>query len=438
MQGSDEGVITVIRSFFLRLTMSLAGVLASVLSIPSTSAGDWASWRGPTGMGHTKEKGLPILWGGRDGKNVLWKVALLPDQDGLKLDNNQSSPIVSRDHVFATVSYWPKVTTQKEYPQHHVLCFRNSDGKRVWDTQIKPGPWRLTDLRGGYTAPTPASDGQRIYVVFGSSVIAALNFDGKVLWRKEIVPYKTFDVAFGTSPIIYKDSVLLMCDAVSGASRLLAFDGKTGELKWERKRPEVGFAHSTPVLVNLMGKDQLLVSASNRVQGLDPADGNVLWWCRAQGDTASPVYGGGLVFCDSGRGGAGIAVDPIGQGDISKTHLKWKVANIPQGFSSPLIVGDHLYRLHDPGVLTCWKLASGKPVYSERLTGVQSAASPFVTSEGRIYCAGAGRSYVIAAGPAFKVLATNNLDDDSQASPAVSDGRIFLKGRRFLFCIGAK
>jgi outer membrane protein assembly factor BamB len=409
-----------------------------ILSISAANAGDWPSWRGPTGMGHTAEKDLPISWGGRDGKNVLWKAPLLPEQDEIKLDNNQSSPIVFGELVLTTISYWPRGTMQKELPEHHVLCFRKTDGKRLWDTRIKPGPWRLTDLRGGYTAPTPAGDGERVYVVFGSSVIAALDRNGTLLWRKEIVPYKTFDVAIGTSPIVYRDTVLLMCDSVSGTSRLLAYEVKTGDLKWERKRPEAGFSHSTPVLVKLSGKDHLLVAASNAVQGLDPADGKVLWWCRAQGDTASPVFGRGLVFCDSGRGGSGVAADPTGSADVTKTHLKWKIAQIPQGFSSPLIVGDYLYRLHDPGVLHCWKLATGEQVYSERLAGVQTAASPFVTPEGNIYCASAGRSYVIKAGPTCKIVATNKLDDASQASPAVSDERIYLKGRRFLFCVGKK
>jgi outer membrane protein assembly factor BamB len=406
--------------------------------VPGVLAGDWRGWRGPTGMGHTTEKGLPIRWGGKAGENVIWKVPLLPDQEKARLDNNQSSPIAVGDLVFVTMSFWPEGVSTKDPLEHHVICFRKSDGKRLWDKRVQPGPWLLKDLRGGYTAPTPASDGERVYVVFGSSVIAALDFKGNLIWRKEITPYQTFDVAIGDSPVLYKNTVLFMCDQVNRTSRLLAFDRKTGDLKWERKRPKVGFGHSTPVLARVKGKTQLLVAASNAVQGLDPADGKIIWHCQAWGDTASPVYGGGLVYCDSGRGNPGVAVDPTGRGDVTKTHRKWKINNVPAGFSSPIIVGDYLYRLHSPGVFTCWKLATGEQVYSLRLQGVETASSPIVTPEGDIYCANSGRSYVIKSGPKFAVLATNDLDDPSQASPAVSDGRLYLKGKRYLFCIGKK
>jgi outer membrane protein assembly factor BamB len=401
-------------------------------------AGDWPGWRGPTGMGHTTDKDLPIKWGGKKQENVLWQMPLLPGQEKARLDNNQSSPIVAAGRVFVTASYWPAGVTEKEYPEHHVICFQARDGKRLWDIRIRPGPWLLKDLRGGYTAPTPASDGERVYVVFGSSVIAALDFEGKQVWRKEIKPFETFDVAIGASPVIYKDTVLFLCDQVNKASRLLAFDRKTGDLKWEQKRPDVGFGHSTPVLAQVKGRTQLLVAASNAVQGLDPATGKVLWWCKAWGDTASPVLGKGVVYCDSGRGNPGVAAEAGGTGDVSKTHFKWKVNKVPQGFSSPLIVGDYLYRLHDPGVLKCWELTTGKEIYAERLPGVQTAASPLVTPEGHIFCASAGRSYVIPSGPKFKVLAVNDLNDGSQASPAVAGGRIFLKGRHWLYCIAKK
>jgi outer membrane protein assembly factor BamB len=421
----------------LRILSLPAAVLGCLAVFPAAAgAADWPGWRGPTGMGQTTEKGLPLHWGGNEGKNVLWKVHLFPDRNTGRLDNNQSSPIVSAGRVFVTTSWWPAGVLEKEYPEHHVTCFK-SDGERLWDTRVPPGPWRLKDLRGGYTAPTPASDGERVYVVFGSSVIAALDFQGKIVWRKEIRPFN-FDVAVGTSPVLYRDTVLLVCDQVSNTSRLLAFDRKTGALKWERKRPSASFTHSTPVLTRVGGKTQLLVAAAGEVQGLDPDSGKVLWWCQAWGDTPSPVHGAGLVYCDSGRGNPGVAVDPTGSGNVSKTHLKWKVARVPEGFSSPVIVGGHLYRLHNPGVLHCWKLAGGKEVYVKRLDRVQTAASPIVTPEGRIYCASAGRSYVLKAGPDGEVLAVNDLGDDSQASPAVADGRIYLKGRKYLFCIGKK
>jgi outer membrane protein assembly factor BamB len=412
-----------------------------LLAATLARAEDWPGWRGPTGMGQTTEKGLPLTWGGKDGANILWKVPLLEGQDKARLDQNQSSPVVLGEHVFVTLSCWPPdANPEKEPPEHHVLCFRKADGRRLWDTPIAPGPWRLKDLRGGYTAPTPAADGKRVFVLFGSSVAAALDLAGKVVWRKEITPF-AFDVAIGTSPVLYRDNLLLMWDQTSKTSRLIALDRQTGEVRWEKKRPTADWAHSTPTLARVNGKPQLLVGSATALQGLDPDGGDTLWSCGSGdgarvGDTVSPVLAGGVVYCDSGRGGPGIAVDPTGAGDVTKTHLRWKAARVPEGFGSPVAAGDYLYRLHSPGAVTCWRLSDGGAVYTERLAGVAAAPSPFATADGRVYFASAGKSFVIKAGPRFEVLGTSDLGDPSQASPAVADGRIFLRGGRNLYCVG--
>lgn len=415
---------------------SVSLIIGLTVSANALQAGDWLGWRGPTGQGQVSDKNLPLTWGGTKNENILWKVPLLVGPDKSRLDHNQSSPVVWGDRVFVTYSYWPEGRMQNEFSEHLVICFRKSDGKRLWQTKVAPGTWLLNDFRGGgYAAPTPASDGERVYVVFGSAVIAALDLDGQIVWRKEIDPHN-FDVAIGASPILYRDTVLMLCDKVKQASHLTAYDRKTGAVKWEQKRPTVGFAHSTPTIVDVKGKPQMLVAASNALQGLDPATGQLLWWCSAAGDTASPVLGNGIVYVDSGRGSPAVAVDPTGTGDVSKTHLKWKIEQVPAGFSSAIVVGEHLYRLHNPGVVKCWKLADGAQVYAERITVTSTAASPIATPEGRIYFASAGKSCVIQAGPKFEVLATNDLGDASHASPAVSDGRLYLKGAKFLYCIG--
>jgi outer membrane protein assembly factor BamB len=407
-----------------------------LLSFPA-GASDWPGWRGPTGQGTCADKTLPLEWSARTGKNVLWK-APLPGADGkARQDQNQSSPIVKKGLVFLTTSFWPAGGSTRDFPEHHVVCFRATDGKRLWDEKVKPGPWsRSSDLRGGYTAPTPAADDQRVYAVFGSSVICALSHEGKPLWRKEIVPHD-FDVAMASSPVLYRDTVILQCDGVRH-SRFIAYRAKTGNVAWTARRPDAGFSHSTPVLVRIKDEPQLLVAASNAVQGVCPEDGKVLWWCQAAGDTASPVLGDGVAYCDSGRGGPGTAVDPRGKGDVTRTLRKWKLDRVPGGFSSPVIVGGRLYRLVDPGVLRSWKLGSGEEGVSLRLSGASTSASPFTTPQGRIYAASAGKSFVVQAGEKPEVLATNELGDGSPSSPAVAEGRIYLKGRRYLWCIGRK
>jgi outer membrane protein assembly factor BamB len=406
---------------------------------PAARADDWPGWRGPTGMGQSPAKGLPLSWGGKGQEHVAWKVPLFDNFDKIRRDQNQSSPIVAKGRVFVTVSYWPEGVSDKEYPEHHVVCFDAADGSKLWDKKVPPGPWLLKDLRGGYTAPTPASDGERVYVVFGSAVIAALDFQGKLVWRKEITPFN-FDVAIGASPIVYKDTVLFLSDQIKTykSSSLTAYDAKTGAVHWQQER-SADWAHSTPALALIKDKMQLLVGTANGPQGLDPDNGKILWSFTSAdrvGDTVTPVYGGGLVYCDSGRGGPGVAVDPTGAGDVTKTNLKWKIPTIPEGFSSPVIVGDLLFRAHSPGVVTCRKLADGSEVIKKRFEGLDQAVSPVATADGRLYFATAGKSFVLKAGPALDVLGTGDLGDFSRAAPAVAGNRLYLKGGRYLFCVG--
>ncbi len=228
------------------LTMAVLFLLAG-----DTGAGDWPGWRGPTGMGITDARDLPLIWGGEDGANILWATQL-PGTDGkAKLDHNQSSPIVWKDHLFLIMVYWPEGVAQSEFPEHHVACYRAADGQPVWDIKVPPGPWLLKDLRGGYSAPTPCTDGERIYALFGSSELVALDMKGGLVWRKEITPY-AWDVAIGTSPILYQDTVLVLADGTMPKhSRLIAFDRKSGDnIVWEQPRPTASFNHSTPVLVD--------------------------------------------------------------------------------------------------------------------------------------------------------------------------------------------
>ncbi len=400
------------------------------------SLGEWPGWRGPAGMGLSDAKGLPTSWSARPAENVLWTHPL---DFGAKSanDHNQSSPIVVGGMVIVLHSHWPEGVTRKEQPRHTVRALSLDKGELRWQTEVAPGPWKLSDLRGGYTAPTPASDGKRLYACFGSSVLAALGLDGKMLWRKEITPTQ-FDVAMASSPVIVGDTVVMQLDGVGGSSRITAYDGKDGTARWTEKRPKNGFCHSTPVLAKARGKAQLLVAASNQLQGVDPSSGKVLWHASASGDTGSPVLSDGLVYLDSGRGSKGVCVDPTGEGDVTKTHTKWSIARTPSGFASPLASGGLLYRVADPGVLRVWRMKDGEEVATLRLPGVNTAPSPILTADGRIYLVSGGRSYVVRAGEKPEVLGKGELGDPSNASPAVSGGRLIVRGARNVWCIGAK
>ena len=424
----------------LVLPIALAAFLGNSIE---GRADDWPRFRGPTGLGQTDEKNLPITWGGENNENVAWKTPLV--------GQGHASPIVWGNRVFLCTARWPESVRRREevVPEHHVLCYSADDGKLLWDVRVPPGPWLRTDFRsgpgGGYACPTPTTDGKFVYCAFGSSVLAALDFQGRIVWRKEIVPY-TFDVTLGSSPIFYKDTLILLCAmSVPEDSKVVAFDKASGAIKWQQELPQTGFGHSTPVLLPIGGKTQLLFAASGggptpqALQSLDPATGKRIWWCWGAGDTVSPVYGGGLIYFDSGRGGPGVAVDPTGTGDVSDSHIRWKIDQVPEGIGSPAIVGEHVYRLHSPGVLKCWELKSGRQTYVQRLDGISTTwASPIVDGNGRIYYANAGKSFVIQSGPQFKVLAGNDLGDGNHPSPAVAGGSMFLVGMQNVFCVRKK
>ena len=179
--------------------------------------------------------------------------------------------------------------------------------------------------------------------------------------------------------------------------------------------------------------------ASDALQSLDPKDGTRLWWCRGAGDAASPAYGSGLVYFDSGRGGLGVAVEANGRGEVSRSHVRWTVPQVPEGIGSPIIVGEHVYRLHAPDILKCWSIEGGKTVRARRLEGISTTwASPIATPDGRIYFASAGKSYVVRAGPDVEVLGVNDLGDANHGSPAVAGGKMFLAGTKRLHAIGKK
>ncbi|MBI2808566.1 MAG: PQQ-like beta-propeller repeat protein [Planctomycetes bacterium] len=409
--------------------------LAAVM--PRAEGEDWPQFRGPTGAGLSSANDLPLHWGGPKNENVVWTADLLGD--GI------ASPIVWKNRLFV-LNTSRKADDKKigrQYPEQYVACYDTAQGKLLWNTIVGPGPWKRghnNRAGGGFANCTPATDGQRVYALFGTSVLAALDFDGKVVWRKELIPHR-YDMEMATSPILFKNTVIVYC-GMQGGSRLVAFDCRTGDIAWDNNLKDTGYGHNTPLIIQVKGAPQMVLMgaglgpAKNAIQSFDPRTGERLWWSAGRGETASPVFAKGFVFCDSGRGGGARLVDPTGTGNVSNTHVKWE-ANVPHALSSPLVVGSHIYRLHDNNTLTCWDIETGKKVYQERVNGLSSSwASPVADSAGRILLANAGTSVVVEAGASFKVLATNKLGDSNHASPAISGGRLYLLGSKRLYAIG--
>lgn len=412
----------------------LAAVLAYAALLPggAARAENWPSWRGPTGYGYSSEKDLPLTWDGKTKQNILWHVPL----GGV----GNSSPIVWGDRVFVTTS--ARQTREEEakklVPAHHVLCLSAADGKELWKTSVPPGGF--PEGYEIYAVPTPVTDGKHVYAWFGSGVLAALDMDGKIVWRKEYPGPFSLNPGICSSPVLYKDTLLLLLDQGRGAGFLQALDKKTGALRWEQKRPQTSYTNATPLVLRVGDRDQVIIAAARAVQGLDPATGAVLWWCAGSGFGASPAYGSGLLYVDSGTNGPGQAIAPGGEGDVGKLRVKWKHGKVQAAYSSPVISGDYVYRTHRPGVLTCWRLSTGEELFSERLEKISDLASPFATADGRVYFVTAAKSYVIKAGPKLEVLAENTLPGGGNlgSSPAVSGGRIFVRDRTALYCVGKK
>jgi outer membrane protein assembly factor BamB len=421
----------------------IAALVLSILCVmPSHArAENWPGWRGPTGLGYSQEKDLPLTWSAKTGDNILWKTLL---HGGGKANPDftspgWSSPIVWNDRVFITTAIWPQGLTDKErrvsINEHHVLCFDVKDGKQLWDTVVPAGKIVVENIYHGYAVPTPVTDGKHVYALFSSGVLAALDFAGKIVWREELPRLKDVDGGICSSPILHEDLVIVPGLQSMG---LRALEKKTGKLKWEQMIKQRN-TMATPALIRIKDKLQLIHYAGG-MQGIDPATGEILWSCTAPTSQSSPVYGGGLLYGDAGRGGQfGAAIDPTGKGDVSKTHVKWQTRVEGVAGSSAIAVGDYIYRSSGQQFIRCWSLMNGELVDELKAPRLTPSASPIHTPDGRIYFASPGKSYVIKANPKLEVIAENDLNDGNDyTSAAFSAGRIFIKGKSYLWCIGKK
>jgi outer membrane protein assembly factor BamB len=313
---------------------------------------------------------------------------------------------------------------------------------------VAPGPYKKDGYRNGNVAsPTPATDGKRVYALFGTAAWAAVDYaDGKVIWEGPLEK-TAFDVCLGSSPVLCDGLLILLSGLTDGKSNLTGFDPATGKAKWATPLPKVGYTHSTPAIVTVGAKTQLVCTVNQKdaaILGVDPATGRILWSAPGDGDTASPAVGGGVVYADSGRGGGGFAIDlpkPDDKAEAAaavQVPLKWQLRLVPMDLGSPTIFDQFIYRVGGGSRLLCMKVQDGSKVYEDKLTAASPWACPVVTADGRLYFATAGVSYVIQAGAEFKVLAKNDLGEPSQASPAVANGKIYLRSKKSLFCIGGK
>lgn len=393
----------------------------------------WSGFRGPSGMGVSSSKGLPVEWS--DSQNIVWK-APLPGPGA-------SSPIVFGDRIYLTCYtgfFVPGEEGSKENLKRHLLAISRKDGKILWDKAIAaklPEEDRIRDH--GFAANTPAADADRVYVFFGKSGVFAFDHSGKEQWQTD-VGSKTHGWGTSASPVLYKDLVFINASVESNS--LVALDYKTGKERWRAKG--INESWNTPVLVTSeSGRHELIVAKQSHVLAFNPDTGEQLWSCKTDIGwymVPSVVAADGIVYCLGGRSGtAGLAVRAGGSGDVTETHRLWtsiKGSNV----TSPVFLNGHLYWAHESrGIAYCAKGETGEIVYEQRLERAGQVYSSALLADGRIYyLTREGRTFVVAAKPEFEQLAANDLGDRSvfNGSPAVDGNRLLIRSDKFLYCIG--
>ncbi|MCU1265847.1 MAG: hypothetical protein JWM21_2165 [Acidobacteria bacterium] len=423
----------------------------------STAAADpnWPQWRGPDGQGISVEKGLPVEWSAT--KNVKWKTAIT--------GRGHSSPIVWGKKIFLTTALdgavipgrTPGVThklsdgTDFVHPDavganlrhtFKVICIDRESGKILWDRIAYEGP--VKDSRhkvASFASSTPATDGKYVFAFFGSEGLYAYDYNGKLVWKQDLGTLGTASVGYGVSPILYENLVIMQCDDSGGHSFIAAFDKKTGKEAWRAARA-VDITWSTPVLVHTGKRTELIAAAAEAIISYDPATGKELWRHKGLESNAvpTPVVSRDLVVVTSGSPlKIALALRAGGSGDVTGTpSLVWSYKKGTAYVPSPILYGEYVYLMTGNGSISCLDAQTGKVEYEGARVpkATMFLASP-VAFEGKILLTSEeGDTFILKAGPKHEVLRTNSLGEPVYASPAIADGRIFIRGENNLYAIG--
>lgn len=427
-------------------------------------AADWLRFRGPNGSGIAPDdKPLPVEWSAT--KNLKWK-ADLPGP-------GSSSPIVVGDRVFVTC--WSGYATDGSQSgditalKRHLLCIDRASGKTLWDRSVpaKQPEERYGGMfaQNGYASHTPVSDGSKVFAFFGKSGVHAFDLEGKELWQADVGDWDDRR-GWGTasSPILHGD--VLIVPAVVESQALFGFDKNTGKQLW--KAPSEGFASTwgTPVIAKGENSDELVISVPGEVWGFNPDSGKLRWYAQGlQSDSVcnSVVTDGSTVFTMGERGGGSVAIKAGGKGDVSATNTLWTGANGSR-IPTPILWQDHLYWISG-SLASCRDAKTGAEVFAERIestsgnTGTPAGGGGFgggrrgggggmgggdyaspVASNGLLYqVTRRGEVLVMKLSPKFELVARNRIEGDTSdhsATPAISNGQLFLRSAKTLYCIG--
>lgn len=408
-------------------------------------AADWPGWRGPHGDGTTSETHFPTRWTATE--NITWKTAIPAV--------GHSSPVVSNGKVFVTGCLEGNVPAPAPKkgsslpvdptPHPRILyCLDRTDGKILWEREILKAPLERKHKLNSYASSTPATDGERVFVTFldyPKLRVFCYDFNGQKLWEQTPGEFHSVH-GFCSPPVIYKDLVIVNADQdAKGKLRayLVAFDRKTGEERWRIDRPNRLRSYCPPTILEVGGRTQMVLTGSMCVTSYDPDTGKQLW--IVQGPTeqfvSSVVFHKGLVFLTAGFPDRWVmTIDPTGSGDVTRTHIVWSKKNDGGYVPSPVAVNNLGFVVTDEGIGSCWNLKSGELYWKERL-GRHYSSSGVVAGEQVYFIDDDGLTYVLAADSDFEILAKNPIGERCYSSPAFTNGQIFIRGEKHLFCIGA-
>ena len=414
----------------LRSLHTLAFFLIVLLTLAPTHAENWPCWRGPRGDGTSQEKNVPTQWSAT--KNIVWKVAI----PGL----GHSSPISHGDRIFVT-------TCDTDSGDRLLLCLDRKTGDKLWHKVVLNAPLEGKHRLNSYSSSTPATDGKLVYVSFldrKEMFIAAYDYEGELKWAVKPGVFSSVH-GYCASPLLYKDKVIVNGDH-DGPAYLVALDRETGKTKWKIERENKTRSYCTPIIREIGGRTQMILSGSKCVASYNPDDGSRYWIIDGptQQYVASMVYNGELLFLTCGFPTEHVmAIRPDGKGNVTESHVVWhhrakEAAYVP----SPIVMGQFYIVADDFGTVTCYDAKTGDTHWSEKLGRHYSAS--IVSANGLIYVTAdegvergqQGVTHVIKPGPKLEVVQVNTLDEPVYASPAISQGQIFMRSEKHLYCIG--